>query len=174
MKRAVAAIFVASCAFAGDKSVIARASGPEAVIFNADQPQVAPRKPEAEKALVYVIQERRLFVGNCIKCNPTVRVGVDGNWMGALYHHSWLSFSLQPGDPHLCADLQAAQRGQAAEPKEISLTGFTAEPSTVYYFRVRATNDQLGWITVTLEATNRDQGEPLVTSYPPSLSQPKK
>jgi len=176
MKRTIAAVFVASCAFGGDKGVIARACGPEAVTFNVktDQPLAALRKPEADKALVYVIQERRLFGGGCIKCNPTVRIGVDGNWVGAQHHDSWLSFSVQPGGHHLCADLQG-ERGESAEPKRIFLTSFTAEPSTVYYFRVRTTLDyQLGWTTVDLEAVNRDEGELLVTSYPRSSFQPQK
>jgi len=82
MKRTIVAISVASFAFAGNKGVIARACGPDAVTFGvkADQPLAALPKPEANKALVYVIQERRLFGGGCIKCNPTVRIGVDGNW----------------------------------------------------------------------------------------------
>jgi hypothetical protein len=153
--------------------VIARACGPEAVTFDvsADQPKGALGKPEADKALVYVIQERRLFGGGCIKCNPTVRVGVDGNRIGAQRHESWLSFSVQPGGHHLCADLQAAEKGQSAQPKRISLTSFTAEPSTVYYFRVRTTLDQPGWTTIDVEAINRDEGELLITSYPPSSSQ---
>jgi hypothetical protein len=176
MKRTAAAVFVASCAFAGDKGVIARACGPEAVTFNvkADQPLAALAKPEADKALVYVIQERRLF-GGCFKCNPAVRIGVDGNWVGAQHYDSWLSFSVQPGGHHLCADLQASEKGQSAEPKRISLTSFTAERSTVYYFRVRTTLDyQLGWTTIDLEGINRDEGELLVTSYPASSSQPQK
>jgi hypothetical protein len=175
MKRLVATIFVASCAFAGDKGVIGRACGPEAVTFDvkAEQPLAALPKPEADKALVYVIQERRLFGGSCIKCNFTVRIGVDGNWVGAQHHDSWLSFSVQPGDHHFCANLQG-EKGEPAEPKRIALASFTAEPSTVYYFRVRATNDQLGWTVVDVEAVNRDEGELLVTSYPPSSSQPKK
>jgi len=94
--------------------------------------------------------------------------------VGAQHHDSWLSFSLQPGSHHLCADLQG-ERGQSAERKRISLTSFMAEPSTVHYFRVRTTLDyQLGWTTVDVEAVNRDEGELLVTSYPPSSSQPQK
>jgi len=176
MKRTLAAIFVASCAFAGGKGVIVRACGPEAVTFNvkADQPLAALPKPEADKALVYVIQERRLF-GGCVKCKPTVRIGVDGNWVGAQHYDSWLSFSVQPGGHHLCADLQASEKGRSDEPKRISLTSFRAEPSTVYYFRVRTTLDyQLDLTTVDLKAINRDEGELLVTSYPSSSSQPQK
>lgn len=175
MKRTIATIFVASCAFAGDTGTIARACGPEAVTFDvkADRPLANLPKPEADKALVYVIQERRLFVG-CIKCNPIVRIGLDGNWVGAQHHDSWLSFSVQPGGHHLCAGLQSVGTSQPAQAKRISLTSFSAESSTVYYFRVRTTNDQLGWTTVDMEAVNRDEGELLVTSYPPSSSQPQK
>ncbi len=175
MKRTIVAIFAASCAFAGDKGVIARACGPESVTFDVKTAQAlaALPNPDAGKALVFVIQDRRL-VGECIKCTPTVRIGVDGNWVGAQHHDSWLSFSVQPGGHHLCADLQASERGRSAEPKRISLTSFTAEAGTVYYFRVRTTNDRLGWTTVDVGAVNRDEGELLVTSYPPSSSQPQK
>jgi hypothetical protein len=82
---------------------------------------------------------------------------------------------VQPGGHHLCADLQASEKGESAEPKRISLTSFTAEPSTVYYFRVRTTlEDYSGWTTVDVGALNSDEGELLVTSYPPSSSQPQK
>jgi hypothetical protein len=174
MKRIIGAIFVASCALAEDKGVIARACGPETVTFDvkADQSRVALRKPDAGKALVYVIQERRIF-GDCVKCNPAVRIGVDGNWIGAQHHDTWLSFSAEPGGHRLCADLQG-EKGQSAEPKRISLTSFTAESSTVYYFRVRTTVDRLGWTFVDVEAVDRGEGELLVTSYPPSSSQPQK
>jgi hypothetical protein len=175
MKRTIVAFLFASCAFAGDQGVIARACGPEAVTFDVKvgQPLAALPKPEGGKALVFVIQERRLF-GGCIKCTPTVRIGVDGKWVGAQHHDSWLSFSVQPGGHHLCADLQA-EKGESAEPKRISLTSFTAEPSTVYYFRVRTTlEDYSGWTTVDVGALNSDEGELLVTSYPPSSSQPQK
>ncbi len=94
-------------------------------------------------------------------------------WVGAQHHDSWLSFSVQPGDHHLCADLQG-EGGGSAEPKRISLTSFTAEARTVYYFRVRTTNDRLGWTAVDVGAVNADEGELLVTSYPPSSSQPQK
>jgi hypothetical protein len=172
MKRTVAAIFIASCAFAGDTGVIARACGPEAVTFDvsADRPKGTLGKPDADKALVYVVQERRLF-GGCNKCNSTVRIGVDGNWIGAQRHDSWLSFSVQPGGHHLCADVQASEKSQSAQPKRISLTSFTSETSAVYYFRVRTTLDQDGRATLDVEAINRDEGELLITSYPASSSQ---
>jgi hypothetical protein len=174
MNHTIAAIFIASCALAADKGVIARACGPESVTFNVENLPKAPLgKPETDKALVYVIQDRRL-VADCLKCNPTVRIGVDGNWVGAQHHDSWLSFSVQQGVHHLCADLQAMEKEQSADPKRISLTSFTAEPSTVYYFRVRTTNDTVGWTTVDIEAINRDEGELLVTSYPTSSSVPRK
>jgi hypothetical protein len=174
MKRTIVACLFASCAFAGDQGVIARACGPEAVTFDVKtgQPLAALPKPDAGKALVFVIQDRRL-VSECIKCTPTVRIGVDGNWMGAQHHDSWLSFSVQPGSHHLCADLQG-ERGRSAEPKRISLASFTAEAGAVYYFRVRTTNDRLGWTTVDVGAVNSDEAELLVTSYPPSSSQPQK
>jgi hypothetical protein len=88
---------------------------------------------EAGKALVYVIQDEDH--PNCIKCDVTTRVGLDGFWIGANNGDSYFFFSVARGEHHLCANRQP-ELGISTKP--IALLGFTAEAGKIYYFRVHA------------------------------------
>jgi hypothetical protein len=90
-------------------------------------------RAEAGKALVCVIQDEDH--PDCIKCDVTTRVGLDGSWIGANNGDSYFFFSVEPGEHHLCANRQA-EIGVSTKP--IALLGFTAEAGKTYYFRVHA------------------------------------
>jgi hypothetical protein len=88
---------------------------------------------EAGKALVYVIQDEDH--PDCLKCDVTTRVGLDGSWIGANNGDSYFFFSVDAGQHHLCADRQP-EIGISTKP--IALLSFTAEAGETYYFRVHA------------------------------------
>jgi Protein of unknown function (DUF2846) len=88
---------------------------------------------EAGKALVYIIQDEDH--PDCLKCDVTTRVGLDGSWIGANNGDSYFFFSADPGEHHLCANRQP-EIGVSTKP--IALMGFTAEAGKTYYFRVHA------------------------------------
>jgi hypothetical protein len=88
---------------------------------------------EAGRALVYVIQDEDH--PDCIKCDVTTRVGLDGSWIGANNGDSYFFFSVDPGEHHLCANRQP-EIGVSTKP--IALLSFTAEARKTYYFRVHA------------------------------------
>jgi len=131
----------------------------------------SPAQP-SDKALVYVIENQR---AGCFMCDTTTRFGMDGNWLGATKGNSYFSFSADPGDHHLCADLQAVTPGS----ETVSLTSFNAEAGKTYYFRARLTDQNnsgrggVDW-ALDLEAINGDEGQFLVSSYELSSHKQKK
>lgn len=85
------------------------------------------------KALIYLIEEQKLRVFRDV----TVRVGLDGKWVGAIRGTSYLSFAVEPGEHHLCVDFPS----EFLEPgRLVSLYGFTAQAGKTYYFRARTGN----------------------------------
>jgi hypothetical protein len=150
------------------------ACGPMNVKFQMkmDTSQSPNVKAEAGKALVYVIEDQQ-FKG--VK-EVTVRVGLDGSWVGATRGDSYLSFSVEPGEHHLCADIMP---GVLSAGRPVSLFGLTAEAGGVYYLRARTTGgppsamDRNGLgstISIDLDLLNRDEGKFLVMHSPLSVS----
>ncbi len=177
MKLLFAVIGLASCAFAADAGPVASACGPDAVRFavKTDLPAQAATTAEPGKALVYVVEDSG-------PGRATVRIGLDGAWVGANRGDSWFSFPAEPGEHHLCADWQLSgtyistwQRTAAQRAKAISLASFTAKAGEVYYFRVsNIVGWREGWYFSALELVDRDEGQFLIASYPFSTFRPKK
>jgi hypothetical protein len=125
-----------------------------------------------DKALVYVVEELR---AGCFLCDTTTRIGIDGAWVGANKGNSYFSLSVEPGEHHLCADLQSA----TISPETTCLASLTAEAGKTYYFRTRLTdrnNSGKGGVdwAVDLEPIDSDEGQFLVAAYGLSTSHPKK
>jgi hypothetical protein len=174
-------IMVTGCALAQEAATAApvqTACGPLEVRFDAqaspsDSNPRRAAQPEAGKALVYVMEYFRKAPGEW--GNPTIRVGVDGSWQGAVRHDSYLSFAVEPGEHHLCTSWQSRLQRLS---KLASFAGFTAEAGKVYYFRARISYSSYGGggatMDLNLEPVNPDEGQYLVASYEPSASHPKK
>lgn len=179
MKIALVFVFLASSAFAQDLSVAAAESacGPSNVEFgvrtNTDQSPL--QQPEPRKALVYVVEDQRF---KAIR-DVTIRVGFDGNWIGATRGNSYVFFSVGTGEHHLCVDWASSL---ASSDRLVSLANLTAESGKVYYFRARTTGGPgaLGdgrWQaepSLDLDLVNSDEGKLLVASYARSVSYPRK
>jgi hypothetical protein len=168
-------LFLAASAFAQNATVAAQAPaacGPLDAKFDA-QAFTGQSAAQAEpgKALVYVAEEFTKAPGEI--GNPTLRIGVDGAWVGATRTSSYLAFTVEPGDHHLCASWQSHLKRLS---KLAAFAGFTAEPGKVYYFRERVSYASAGRsanMTLDLEPINPDEGQYLVASYKPSASHPK-
>src|SRR5260370_9996360 len=110
-----------------DDTAIAKAAaacGPDKIKFdvtNPERPQPAV-VVEPGKALVYVVEDAGYCGDFCI---PTIKIGLDGAWMGANQGSSYFSFPAAPGEHHLCARWQSifGSRSQVA-----ALPHFTAGP----------------------------------------------
>lgn len=148
------------------------ACGPKEVRFDATTAPGQPASPEPGKALVYVNEVFKKVPGEW--GNPTIRVGLDGNWMGATRANSYIVFSVDPGEHHLCTNWQSHLKRLS---REASFTNFTAEAGKTYYFRARVSYQTVGTATVMsldLDPINPDEGQYLVASNPVSTSHPQK
>ena len=71
-------------------------------------------------------------------CDPTLRLGLDGAWVGATKADSYFAISIDPGVHHLCTN----------NGKSVGMDSFTAEAGKVYYYEANVT------ITATREHFN--------------------
>jgi hypothetical protein len=172
----VAASLAAASLFAQDSAAnpLQAACGPMGAKFQikTDSGQSPNAKPEAGKALVYVIEDQQF---KAVK-DVTVRVGVDGAWVGATRGNSYLSFPVEPGEHHFCADIVP---GVLSSGRLVSLYGLTTEAGGVYYLRARTTggpqsaterNGLDDAISIDLDLLNRDEGKLLLLYSSPSVS----
>ena len=172
MRPLLALFFFTLTALAQDPGAISAAEaacGPMSVNFDVkdDNSQHTVRQPDADKALAYVIQD----IGQvpCIAGCITSKIALDGTWIGANHHNSYLVFSVDPGEHHLCARWQShfGRLNQIA-----GLTHFAAEAGKVYFFRTRLLDPTHGFFD--FEPVDSDQGKLFVASIPMSVSHPKK
>jgi hypothetical protein len=159
-------------AFAQDPAAVSAAEaacGPKGVNFDVkdDNSQHTVGQPEAGKALVYVIQD--IGVVKCIGGCITTKIALDGAWVGANHHNSYLSFAVDPGERHLCANWQS----HFDLSRLVALAHFTAEPGRIYYFRTRGFGDK-SQALFDLDPIDSDMGKFFVALYPLSVSHPKK
>lgn len=87
--------------------------------------------PAPPQSLVYVVEYYNLE--NDI-LTATLRVGLDGAWVGANHGHSYLAFSVPPGEHHLCVNWQSHLVFLS---RLVSLANLNAESGKIYYFRSR-------------------------------------
>lgn len=134
----------------------------------------SPAKPNAQKALIYFIEYDSDFSSFP---KPTTRLGVDGEWTGAMHGNSYFFVSVDPGVHHLCASWQstlpAVGRGNQS-----AAAHFTAEPGGVYYFKVtnrtlHGVGDGPAGVEITLNPLDSDQGQLQANKYKLSTSHPK-
>lgn len=170
MKTFLALMLLSCVAFAQDDAAIAKAKaacGPDDVSFSVKTSEgIHPAATvEPSKALVYVIGQD---LTACNSCGKVVRVGVDGAWAGAMDFGSYMSFTVEPGEHHLCTNWQSFFAGSK---KPVGLANLTAEAGKVYYFRMRAF--AFHQVFVDLDPINADDGQYLVASSKMSESHPK-
>jgi hypothetical protein len=127
-------------------------------------------QPEAGKALVYFLQDDKAFESHP---RPTVKWGLDGNWVGATQGDTYFYLSVDPGDHHLCAECQSAVLLDGGRPS--AADHFTTEAGKSYYFRAQG----LYWgdvaaADVKLGRVNSEEGPLLMTQFGFSNSHPKK
>lgn len=186
MKTLLAVIFLISPALAQNESGpgVARttaACGPAETHFdvkvNSNEHPLPVADPD--KALVVVAEDQETkFVRDV-----TIRVAVDGAWMGANRGKSYFFFAVNPGTRHVCADWETSN---GPDERIIALTNFTAEAGKIYYFRARtwgsftsqgsgnaASNQRSNWV-LDLDPISDDQGQYIVATSGVSSSRPKK
>jgi hypothetical protein len=161
-------------AFAQTAPTVAPAAcGPANVVFKVkvDDASHTLAQPEPGKARVFFIQDDGPWGDHQ---HYTIKIGMDGAGVGAYKQNSWLSVSVEPGEHHVCANVQSNSTfGQL-----VALAHFTAEPGGVYYFRTRFPAGLPLPVQaepyVFLDQVDSDQGEYLVSSYPLGVSKSSK
>jgi len=174
MKTAIVVILFAASAFAQESASVATAPsacGPLGVNFDtATSTAQPPAQPEPGKALVYVAEDFPTVQPNI--GSPRIKIGLDGAWMGATHGRSYLFFSVDPGEHHLCIKWQS---GLERFSKLASFAHLTAEPGKTYYYRARITySSQWANEYLDLDPVDPDEGQYLVASSPLMTSHPKK
>lgn len=168
MKIALAVLLFAATAMAQNPaSSLTAACGPSSVSFNVklDYSDRTEAPLEAGKARVYFIHDAGAPDEHVL---PTIKLGVDGAWVGANHGDSYFSVSIEPGEHHLCLTLQTS-----LFTKNTELAHFTAEAGKTYYYRTRFIVSQEEEL-LELEQIDSDQGKYLIDKYPWSVFKPKK
>jgi hypothetical protein len=164
---------LAFCVAAGTlhATVLPDACGEEKGDFRVSEQKDAtpPGEPEAGKAQVIFAN-----VADRNTDRLTIRVGMDGSWVGATKGHSYFAVTVAPGVHHLCTNYQGAM-GQLKE--VVGLTSFTAEAGKTYYFAINAvTSGAYGNMHKTIEfaVLSEDEGKFRVKAGPMSVFELKK
>jgi hypothetical protein len=136
-----------------------------------DKSQHTLAQPVTGKALVYFFEDDN---GPTFGEEPayTTRIGLDGAWVGADKNKSYFSVTVEPGEHHLCANFRR-RRSFVPLRSPTELAHFRAEVGKTYYFRTRRLADQ-SFVQLLLEPVDSDEGEYLISTYPLSVSQPRK
>jgi hypothetical protein len=164
----IAMLFSVSAFAQNQSSRIAPACGPQNVGFDVklSDSQHSIVQPEPGKAQVYFIQDKSVEsfgIGGAV----VSMIGIDGAWAGVNKDDSYFSVSVEPGEHHVCANVQS----HLGHPMELS--HFIAAAGNVYYFRERVIPTPYG-VYLFLDLVDSDEAKYLITSYSLSVSHPKK
>jgi hypothetical protein len=117
-------------------------------------------QPEPGKALVYFFVD---FV-----TAPTMRVGVDGNWVGANDDKSYFFFQVEPGEHNVCTEWQSGAFKKSSE-RIGEAMHLTTEVGKTYYIRLNFSYQRMQ-----LGLCDEAEGHFLIGSSLYATSQPKK
>jgi hypothetical protein len=71
------------------------------------------------------------------RLTPTVRMGMDGQWMGALRGNDFITFTAPSGEHHLCVQFQnPGNAGTSSTLPMAFLSSMTADAGQIYYFQI--------------------------------------
>jgi Protein of unknown function (DUF2846) len=133
---------------------------------NLDDKQHALAQPETGKALIYFIQD----IGQAgTLAYPTTKIGIDGKWVGANKKNSWFAVAVDPGEHHLCAEIQSSFVAPEAE-----LAHLTAEAGKVYYFRTRIIFAERTAEYFSLAPVDSDEANFQIAAYPQATAKARK
>ena len=170
MKPLLVILLLASPVFAQDPAATGAANGgcgPSEAQFevktNDKQHPVAP--PEAAKALVYIFED--------MEHGPTMRVGLDGVWVGANKGKSYFFFSVDPGDHQVCTNWQSGTFKKTAKRIGSAIT-LKVEAGRVYYLRTQVYERSEQDHNVKLEPVETAEGQFLISASSFSTFHPKK
>jgi hypothetical protein len=168
----LSAAFIATAQNASSVKQAESACGPFDVAFkvktSASQHPLA--SPNASVAQVYVIEDWDPSDTGRLN-RPTIRVGMDGKWVGADQGDSYVFFPATSGEHHLCVNWKA---GLGSANNLVSVYGFNAKPDQTYYFRASMPRELGTSFALILDPLNTDEARLLLARYPNAKSSIKK
>jgi Protein of unknown function (DUF2846) len=171
-------LFVLSAvpALAQDQAAVARTAagcGADNIQFDVktDKSQHPLGQVPDGKALVYVFEYEKTDAETFKIGAVTIRVGLDGQWVGANHGNTYFYFPVDPGDHSVCANWQSSI-GKLA--KQASAASFSAEPGQTYYFQVRVDERTHDNPAIWLEPVDPAEAKILVASASLSTFKTKK
>src|SRR6267143_910654 len=176
IKTLIVVLLFAGPLWAKDQAADALATagcGPSKVEFEVkkDKNQHLRGQVEPGKALVYVfVDETRdadvFYIGS-----TTVRLGIDGAWVGATQHQSYFFFLVEPGGHRMCAGWQTKIARFA---RVRTAASFSVQAGEVYYFRVVSEMRQKRESAIKIDPLDAAEGEWLIATFGLSTSRTKK
>lgn len=146
-----------------DETTVACGKADTTFSVHFEKNRFASRVSDSQNATVYVIEQ---FVSNDKGHfgRPTIRQGLDGQWIGATQGLSYVAALVAPGAHHLCSQVQSHTKKLSSM---ISLNNFIAEANHSYYFRSQIHTDST---PLALEQVSEDEGKYLLSEAPLSKS----
>jgi len=132
-----------------------------------DSKQHGPLPIPEGKALVYFLHEAGSGTSNPV-LYPTTKYAIDGAWAGANHGDSWFAVPVEPGEHHLCTNLQSSFVNQRVE-----LAHLTVEAGKAYFFRTRLVMSRSVEL-LEFERVDSDEGAYVVSVFPMSVPTVKK
>ena len=128
-------VALASVAQAG-ATTLPDACGKDELRFNVttEKDQPTSGAPSAGKAQIILVENMDTPLYRFWLRRPTIRIGVDGAWVGANHGDSYFTLAVDPGEHHLCVDWQSGSRSLK---QKAGLGSFTAKPGKVYYYQAK-------------------------------------
>jgi len=162
------------------REVEAPGCGPDEQKFDVANSRSWPKRvPLPGKAMIVVLQNDADFDTHP---KPTTRVGLDGDWLGAVRSSTYLLLQADPGEHHLCASWQQNRFNFRYERSASS--HFVVESGHVYYFQIHdfryqppVANVEMGHTDepdMTLDPIEKDAAEVLLDVYDLSVSRLKR
>jgi hypothetical protein len=130
-------------------------------------------QPAPGKALIYFIQDTGLLGHINL---PMIKIGIDGDWVGANKGDSYFSVPVAPGQHHLCAAVQGGVIFGYPRMtfKPVTLARFTSEAGMVYFYRTKLTFSDAQLEYLDLEPIDIDEAKYLISSYPLATAHARK
>lgn len=117
--------------------------------------------PDSGKALVYFIEDDSTFESIP---KPTVRLGMDGTWMGATHSSSWFNFPVDLGEHHLCANWQS-RVVLFGSSHQTAAVHFTAVAGKTYFFRMQDAWNRAAGLSINFTRLDSDEGQILIRKF---------
>ncbi|MFZ0395185.1 MAG: hypothetical protein WCF17_08905 [Terracidiphilus sp.] len=144
----------------------AAACGPAGTAFKVklDKSLHSVEPPDAGRARIYFIHDAATAGDIMPLTYPTVKMAMDGSWVGANRGNSFFQVDASPGEHHFCAVLQTS----FLDPR-VELAHLIVEAGKTYFYRTQLLLS--GEVDVLeLDPVDSDEGRYLVSTFPMSLS----